>query len=237
MRIAIIIPAYNEEQTIKKVVESVHNVAEKYQLSLIPVVVNDCSIDKTGEIINKLNCVALHLPINLGIGGAVQAGMKYALQNNFEYAVQMDGDGQHPAEELIKLIEKCNQENADVVIGSRFISGEGFQSTFLRRVGIGFFSNLIHFLSGYKIADTTSGYRLFNKKALALINEYYPDEYPEPEAIIYFSKNNLKVVETPVTMKERQGGVSSIGVYASVYYMLKVSLALIFTYIRLYKNK
>lgn len=240
MRIAVIIPAYNEEQTIAEVVKSVHNAAEKYQLSLIPVVVNDCSIDKTGEIINQLNCVALHLPINLGIGGAVQTGMKYALQNNFEYALQMDGDGQHPADELIKLIEKCKQENADVVIGSRFISGEGFQSTFLRRVGIGFFSNMIRILSDYKIADTTSGFRLFNQKALALIDEYYPDEYPEPEAIIYFSKNNLKVVETSVTMKERQGGVSSIGIYASVYYMLKVSLALIFTYIRLYrlyKNK
>jgi glycosyltransferase involved in cell wall biosynthesis len=236
MRIAVVIPAYNEEQSISKVVESVHNAAAKFQLPLTPVVVNDCSKDATGEIISSIRCVALHLPVNLGIGGAVQTGMKYAFENNFDYAVQMDGDGQHPSEELIKLIECASRENADVVIGSRFISGEGFQSTFMRRVGIGFFSNFINFLTGYKIEDTTSGYRLFNRKALALIDVYYPDEYPEPEAIIYFSKSNLKVVETPVKMLERQGGVSSIGFYASVYYMLKVSLALIFTYIRLYKK-
>lgn len=236
MRIAVVIPAYNEEQSIAKVVDSVHSAATKFLFSLTPVVVNDCSKDATGEIISKLNCVAIHLPVNLGIGGAVQTGMKYAFENNFDFAVQMDGDGQHPAEELIKLIECAKNEQADVVIGSRFISGEGFQSTFMRRVGIGFFSKLIKLLAGYKIADTTSGYRLFNSKALALIDEYYPDEYPEPEAIIYFSKSNLKVVETPVKMLERQGGVSSIGFYASVYYMLKVSLALIFTYIRINKK-
>ncbi len=236
MRIAVVIPAYNEEQSIAKVVDSVHSAATKFHFSLTPVVVNDCSKDATGEIISKLNCVAIHLPVNLGIGGAVQTGMKYAFENNFDFAVQMDGDGQHPAEELIKLIECAKNEQADVVIGSRFISGEGFQSTFMRRVGIGFFSKLIKLLAGYKIADTTSGYRLFNSKALALIDEYYPDEYPEPEAIIYFSKSNLKVVETPVKMLERQGGVSSIGFYASVYYMLKVSLALIFTYIRINKK-
>ena len=236
MHIAVVIPAYNEEQSIVMVVESVHAAAAKSQLSLTPVVVNDCSKDSTGEIISRINCVALHLPVNLGIGGAVQTGMKYAFENNFDYAVQMDGDGQHPAEELIKLIDKAGREKADVVIGSRFISGEGFQSTFMRRVGIVFFSKLIRFLTGYRIADVTSGFRLFNAKALALINEYYPDEYPEPEAIIYFSKNNLKVVETPVIMKKRQGGVSSIGFYTSVYYMVKVSLALIFTYIRLNKK-
>jgi glycosyltransferase involved in cell wall biosynthesis len=237
MQIAVVIPAYNEEQSIYKVVQNVHDAALKFQLVLTPVVVNDCSKDKTAEIISTINCVAVHLPVNLGIGGAVQTGMKYAFENNFDFAVQMDGDGQHPAEELIKLIEAANNEQADVVIGSRFISGEGFQSTLLRRIGITFFSKLIKFLTGYKIADATSGYRLFNRKALALINDYYPDEYPEPEAIIYFSKNNLKVIETPVRMLERQGGVSSIGFYASVYYMFKVSLALIFTYIRLHKKK
>lgn len=236
MRIAVVIPAYNEEQSISKVVENVHLAAAKFNLILTPVVVNDCSKDATGEIISNINCLAIHLPVNLGIGGAVQTGMKYAFDNNFDFAVQMDGDGQHPAEELIKLIECSKNEQADVVIGSRFISGEGFQSSFMRRVGIRFFSKLIKLLAGYKIADTTSGYRLFNRKALALIDEYYPDEYPEPEAIIYFSKSNLKVAETPVKMQERQGGVSSIGFYASFYYMFKVSLALIFTYIRLYKK-
>jgi glycosyltransferase involved in cell wall biosynthesis len=236
MRIAVVIPAYNEAQSIEKVVESVHQAAAKFNLILTPVVVNDSSKDETGEIISKINCVAIQLPVNLGIGGAVQTGMKYAFENNFDYAVQMDGDGQHPAEELIKLIECAKNEQADVVIGSRFISGEGFQSTFMRRVGILFFSKLIKLLAGYKIADTTSGYRLFNRKALALIDAYYPDEYPEPEAIIYFSKSNLKVAETPVKMQERQGGVSSIGFYASIYYMFKVSLALIFTYIRLHNK-
>jgi glycosyltransferase involved in cell wall biosynthesis len=237
MQIAVVIPAYNEEQSILKVVEDVRLAAAKYNLNLTPIIVNDCSKDATGDIISSINkVVAIHLPVNLGIGGAVQTGMKYAFENNFDFAVQMDGDGQHPALEIIKLIECAKNDQADVVIGSRFISGEGFQSTFMRRLGIGFFSKLIKFLTGNKIADTTSGYRLFNRKALALINDYYPDEYPEPEAIIYFSISNLRIVETPVKMLERQGGISSIGFYASIYYMFKVSLALIFTYIRL-KNK
>jgi glycosyltransferase involved in cell wall biosynthesis len=237
MQIAVVIPAYNEEQSILKVVEDVRLAAAKYNLNLTPIVVNDCSKDATGDIISSINkVVAIHLPVNLGIGGAVQTGMKYAFENNFDFAVQMDGDGQHPALEIIKLIECAKNEQADVVIGSRFILGEGFQSTLLRRIGIAFFSKLINFLTGCKIADTTSGYRLYNRKALALINDYYPDEYPEPETIIYFTISNLKIVETPVKMLERQGGISSIGFYASIYYMFKVSLALIFTYIRL-KNK
>jgi glycosyltransferase involved in cell wall biosynthesis len=237
-KIAIIVPAYNEERAIAGVVNDMNNIAKEHQLNIDVIVVNDCSTDSTSEVIAKLDCIALNLPVNLGIGGAVQTGFKYAFENGYDFAIQADGDGQHPASEVPKLIAAAIAQNADVVIGSRFISKDGFQSSLLRRFGIGFFKQLNKVLIGLVIHDSTSGFRLINKKALGVVSEYYPDEYPEPEAIILYSLSGFRIVEIPVIMKERQGGVSSIGRTSSVYYMFKVSLAILFTYIRIrFKKK
>lgn len=235
-RIAIVVPAYNEEASIENVVNNIHAIAKKYNLLLQPVVINDCSKDTTGKIIAELNCVAINLPINLGIGGAVQTGYKYAFQNGFDYAIQTDGDGQHPAEEIPNMLKVLEEQGLDVVVGSRFITKEGYQSSFMRRLGIQYFMFLNRVLIGLKITDNTSGFRLINRKALAIVSDYYPDEYPEPEAIILYHKRGLKIGEVPVVMLERQGGQSSISSSHSIYYMFKVSLAIIFTFIRLRKN-
>ncbi|MES2140397.1 MAG: glycosyltransferase family 2 protein [Bacteroidota bacterium] len=233
MKIAAIVPAYNEEEAIAFVVNDINTLAESQQLLIDVIVVNDCSKDSTAEVISKLKCIALNLPINLGIGGAVQTGFRYALQNGYDFAIQIDGDGQHPASEIPKIVNAAINNDFDVVIGSRFISNEGFQSSAFRRMGINYFKWLNRLLVGTVVNDSTSGFRLVNRKVLEMVADYYPDEYPEPEAIIMYSLNNFKIGEVPVTMKERQGGVSSIGAFASVYYMFKVTLAIIFTFTRM----
>lgn len=232
-RIAAIVPAYNEEEAIAFVVNDINALAQSQKLLIDVIVVNDCSKDSTAEVISKLKCIALNLPINLGIGGAVQTGFRYALENGYDYAIQIDGDGQHPASEIPKIVNAAINNDFDVVIGSRFISNEGFQSSAFRRMGINYFKWLNRLLVGTVVNDSTSGFRLINRKVLAIVAEYYPDEYPEPEAIIMYSLHNFKIGEVSVTMKERQGGVSSIGTFASVYYMFKVTLAIIFTFTRM----
>jgi glycosyltransferase involved in cell wall biosynthesis len=232
-KIAAIVPAYNEETAIAAVVNDINALAKSEQLLIDVIVVNDCSKDTTAKVISKLNCISLNLPINLGIGGAVQTGFKYALANGYDYAIQIDGDGQHPASEIPKIVNAAIDNGFDVVVGSRFISNEGFQSSTIRRVGINYFKWLNRLLVGTVVNDSTSGFRLINNKVLKIVAEYYPDEYPEPEAIIVYSLNNFKIGEVSVTMKERQGGVSSIGTFASIYYMFKVTLAIIFTFTRM----
>lgn len=233
MKIAAIVPAFNEESAIEAVVRDINAMAISQQLLIDVIVVNDCSKDNTAKVISNLDCIALNLPINLGIGGAVQTGFKYAYKNGYDYAIQVDGDGQHPASEIPKIVNAAINNGFDVVIGSRFISNEGFQSSVFRRMGINYFKWLNRLLLGVVVHDSTSGFRLVNKKVLKIVSEYYPDEYPEPEAIIVYSLNNCKIGEVAVTMKERQGGVSSIGSGASVYYMFKVTLAIVFTFTRM----
>lgn len=233
MKIAAIVPAYNEEKAIAAVVNDINILAQAEKLLITVVVVNDCSTDSTAEIISKLNCVPLNLPVNLGIGGAVQTGFKYAFENGYDYAIQIDGDGQHPPTEIPKLVCAATDNSFDVVIGSRFIEKSGFQSSALRRFGINYFKWMNRFLVGVNVTDSTSGFRLINRKAMEIVIDYYPDEYPEPEAIILYSLKNLKIAEVSVLMKERQGGVSSINSVSSIYYMFKVTLAIIFTFIRI----
>ena len=232
-RYAAIVPAYNEEGAIAKVVTDLNHFAKVNQINLQVIVVNDCSKDNTGNIIDQLLCVALHLPVNLGIGGAVQTGFKYAYRNGYDFAFQIDGDGQHPPQEIIHLLNGQKQHQSNVTIGSRFITGEGFQSSFMRKVGIRYFQFLLQALTGFKITDSTSGFRMLDRKALELVCNYYPDEYPEPEAIVLYARNQLKVLEVPVKMKDRESGNSSIGFFASLYYMAKVSIAILFSYIRI----
>ena len=236
-KIAIIIPVYNEEKNITSVVNEINTIdIGGVDFIIDIVVVNDCSLDQTVNIVSKLKCILIDLPVNLGIGGAMQTGFKFAFGNNYDYALQVDGDGQHPPSEIPKLITAIKQNKFDVVIGSRFINNEGFRSTFSRRLGIIFFKYLLRLFCGITITDSTSGFRIINKKALAIVKEYYPDEYPEPESIILYKKNNLEIGEVPVKMLKRQGGVSSISSFTSIYYMIKVSLAIFFTYIKIRFN-
>lgn len=232
-KILVIIPCFNEQTSIKNLVGDINSVKKQHDLPIDILVVNDCSKDNTLLIVKSLNCLYLDLPVNLGIGGGMQSGYKYAFHNGYEYAVQMDGDGQHPATELPKLLNEALLNQSDVIIGSRFLQGKGFQSSFFRRVGIKYFKWLNRLLIGQIIHDSTSGFRVFNRKTLELVTQYYPDEYPEPEAIVLFGLRHLKMKEIPVEMCERQGGVSSIHSLRAVYYMFKVSLGIIFVYIRL----
>jgi glycosyltransferase involved in cell wall biosynthesis len=233
MRILIVIPCYNEEASVALVVAQVQQVRQQLGLNIEPLVVNDCSTDRTLDVVRKLGCLYLNLPVNLGIGGAMQAGYRYAHRNGYDGAVQMDGDGQHPAHELPKLLAPLLADEADVVVGSRFLERTGFQSSAARRLGIGYFRWLNQQLIGQTVHDSTSGFRAFNRRTLELVSRYYPDEYPEPEAIVQFGLNNLRIREVPVEMRERQGGVSSINSSRAVYYMFKVTLGILFVYIRL----
>lgn len=237
-KIAVVIPAYNEESAISAVINAVNKLNQSTsQVRYFPVIINDCSKDRTAEIIETTDCIPVHLAVNLGIGGAVQTGFRFALENNFDYAIQIDGDGQHPPEYIPKMLDEMKVRKLDVIIGSRFLTKEGFQSTVARRMGINFFYRLNKFLVGKEVKDSTSGMRMLNRRALEIVSEYYPDEYPEPEAIILYAVNGLEIGEFPVQMNERQGGVSSIGTSGSIYYMFKVTLAIFFTYLRLKKRK
>ncbi|MCA6364463.1 MAG: glycosyltransferase family 2 protein [Bacteroidetes bacterium] len=232
MKTAAIVPAYNESQSIAAVVNELNEAAKQAGIALTVIVVNDCSKDDTGAQIDRLDCVALHLPVNLGIGGAVQTGFRYAFENGYDAAVQVDGDGQHPADAVPMLLMEMQRSKADVVIGSRFITGQGFQSSFLRRLGIKWFSLLNKMLTGLRVADTTSGLRLFSRRALQMVSHWYPDEYPEPEILVQFARAELHIREIPVQMRERQGGTSSIDSVRALYYMWKVTLAILFTRMR-----
>ena len=228
MKKLIIIPAYNEQESIKKTVEDIMEKAPHFDY----IVINDCSTDKTKEICETEEFNVIHLAVNLGIGGAVQTGYLYAARNGYDIAVQVDGDGQHDPQFLSKMADYMEAEHADMVIGSRFIDKEGFQSSGARRVGIKYFTMLIKLLTGTKITDPTSGLRMVNREIIEFFAEEYPKDYPEPESVVAILRRKKKVLEIPVIMRERSGGVSSISMKKSVYYMIKVSLAILIERIR-----
>ena len=223
MKTLIIIPAFNEAENIKRVVDNLIENYPQYDY----VVINDCSKDSTEEILkaNKYNYITL--PVNLGIGGGVQAGYMYAVRNSYDIAVQMDGDGQHNPEYIGRLIQPIINNELDMAIGSRFIDKQGFQTSFMRRVGINIFKGIIRISCGARISDTTSGFRATNSKLNLLFSQEYAHDYPEPEAIVAAKLNGFRVGEVAVIMNERDGGVSSINTLRAIYYMIKVSLALI----------
>lgn len=228
MKKLVIIPAYNEEKSILSTVQDVLDHAPGFDY----VVVNDCSRDHTRQICREHRLNMLDLPINLGIGGAIQTGYRYALEHGYDMAVQFDGDGQHDASYLQRLADKLEQDNLDMVIGSRFIENQGFQSTGLRRFGIQFFKRLIKLLYGATITDATSGMRLCNRRVLEQFSADYPQDYPEPETVARLLRRGYRVEEVPVVMRERQAGTSSINPAKSVYYMIKVSAAILIERLR-----
>lgn len=224
MKSLIIIPAYNEELNIESVIDSISEAGFAYDY----LVVNDSSTDGTEDVLNQNSFNYVSLPVNLGIGGAVQTGYKYARDNGYDVAIQMDGDGQHNPEYYKEAVDIIEQGEADIVIGSRFIEKEGFQTSFMRRFGIKLLSIMIKIVCGETVRDVTSGYRIVNRKFIEYFAEEYAQDYPEPEAIVAAKLNGAVIKEIPVIMNEREEGESSISPLKSVIYMIKVTLAIIF---------
>lgn len=223
MRSLIIIPAYNEEKSIVNTVNYIMEVHPEMDY----LIVNDGSTDNTEKICKENGFQFITLPINQGIGGAVQSGYRYALQNDYDIAIQMDGDGQHDPKYLDQMIAPIVENKANAVIGSRFITKEGFQSSGSRRFGISILSSLIFICTGKRIKDVTSGYRAVDRTLIKIYTDNYSRDYPEPEAIVTALVHGMKIQEVPVIMRERMAGVSSINLKKAVYYMVKVSLAVV----------
>jgi len=221
-KVLVIIPAYNEEGAVGKVVESV----KTYLPGADALVVNDGSSDRTPEKAEASGAIVLNLPFNLGIGGAMQSGYKYAFEKGYDVAVQVDGDGQHDPKEIPKLLKALEEKEVDMVIGSRFIGDSEFKSSMMRRVGISIFSKVISLIVRQKITDPTSGFRAANRKTIQLFTIHYPQDYPEPEALVLLHKSGHKMGEVPIMMSHRVAGESSITKLKSVYYMVKVLLAI-----------
>lgn len=229
MKILLIIPAYNEEENILNVYNTIKEYNERNEQKLDYIVINDGSKDNTLKILedNKLNHI--NLVHNLGIGGAVQTGYKYAYENNYDIAIQFDGDGQHDINYVSNICEPIINGHANMCIGTRYLdkSSSEFQSTFMRRFGKNIISFFIKLLCHKKITDPTSGFRAADKNIIEIFAKDYPTEYPEPESTVKVLIDGYKVLEVPVSMNERKGGKSSINVWKSVDYMLKVCLAVI----------
>jgi glycosyltransferase involved in cell wall biosynthesis len=222
MKVLIIIPAYNEERNLARLLDRLKQVCPEYDV----VVVNDCSNDGTLGLCRSYGVNTIDLPVNLGIGGAMQAGYKYAFYKDYDAAVQVDGDGQHDPKFISLLLDEIGK-GGSICIGSRFINREGFQSSTARRIGIRFFSRLIYLFTGTRVTDPTSGFRACDRKAVALFSREYPRDYPEPETIVNATRRGLTITEVPVVMSHREEGKSSITAIKSFYYMVKVSLAII----------
>jgi glycosyltransferase involved in cell wall biosynthesis len=229
-KILIIVPAYNEADNIRAVIHKLH--AENKEWDVL--VINDASSDSTGAIARDAgHAEVINLPYNLGIGGCVQTGFRYARSNQYDFALQFDGDGQHSAEEIHKLLEIVMNDQADVAIGSRFSrKHNGFKSSSYRRIGIRIFEWFSFLLISQHITDHTSGFRAYNRKAVHFLADHYPSDYPEPEVVILLGKNGFRMKETFTQMHERMGGVSSIPLTKGPYYMIKVMLAMFMSAIR-----
>lgn len=229
MKILIIIPAYNEEENILKTCNSIINYNKKNKTNYDILVINDGSKDKTEEILRENNINHIELVHNLGIGGAVQTGYKYALENNYDIAIQFDGDGQHDVKYIKNIIKPIEDKKANMVIGSRFIdkNSSEFKSSRARRLGINLISFVIKLKTKKKIYDTTSGFRAVDKKIIKYFASSYPTEYPEPISTVDVLKKGNVVTEVPVSMNEREGGVSSITSWKTAYYMINVILSIL----------
>ena len=230
-KVLLIIPAYNEEKNILNTYKSIIDYNKNNNTNYDVIVINDGSSDSTEKVLNNNNVPHIRLISNLGIGGAVQTGYKYAYLNDYDIAIQYDGDGQHDINFVSMLIESIINDNADMVIGSRFInkSQNGFKSSAARRLGIKVISLFIKLKTNKKIYDTTSGFRAINKKLIKKFSHIYPLEYPEPISTTKVLLDKYNIKEVPVEMKERKAGISSIRLWKNVYYMINVILNIIFT--------
>jgi len=222
MRKAAIVPAYNEAGSIGVVVAEIRAADPELEV----VVVDDGSTDATAELAGSAGATVLRLPYNLGIGAAVQTGLQYASENEFDLAVQIDGDGQHDPRELEQLLAPVISGEADIAVGTRFAGDRFYRPSVARRIGIALFAGLVSVIVRQRVTDTTSGFRAMNGRGIRLFAADYPHDYPEVEATVLVFRHRLRMVEVPVTMRQRETGRSSITVFRSLYYMGKVSLAL-----------
>ena len=223
-KILVIVPAYNEGENIEKTVEEILSLKLPAQV----VVINDGSCDDTAFCARKAGAAVVSLPFNLGIGGAVQTGFQFALREGYDIALQVDGDGQHDSGCLKDLLKPLFSNQADMVIGSRFLPPYlGYRSSFVRRIGIHFFAYLISFLTGVRITDPTSGFRAYNRKMIGIFAGEYPHDFPEPEAVVIAKRYGARIIEVPVKMRKRMAGLSSIRYFITLYYMIKVTFAIL----------
>ncbi len=228
MRVLAIIPAYNEARSLPAVVAALRAAAPDADVC----VVDDGSTDATAEVARRLGATVLSLPVNLGIGGAVQTGFLWAAEHGYDLAVQVDGDGQHDPAQVERLLAPIGEGRADLVVGSRFLEPGGFRSTWLRRAGIRYLSWFLRLRCGARVTDATSGFRAASRRALELFARSYPSDYPEPESIAVAQRQGLRVLEVPIRMSSRRHGASSITPLRTLYYLLKVSLALVLLPVR-----
>ncbi len=221
MKMLVVIPAYNEEKNIPGVIGDLRRHASGADI----VVVNDGSSDGTSQCARALGVKVLNLPVNLGIGGAMQAGYHYANRHDYDIAVQFDADGQHQAGEIEKLLGPLAAGESDMVVGSRFLIPGGYRAGFARKAGMRIFSSLVSVILGMRVTDTTSGFRAVNRRVIEYYTRQYPEDYPEVEALVLVHKQGMRIREVPVVMRERTSGRSSITPVRPAYYMVKVMLA------------
>ncbi len=230
-RIVAVVPAYNESGAVGRVVDEIRAVSPQTEV----VVVDDASTDDTAAVAEARGATVLRLPFNVGIGGAVQTGFRYALEQEFERAIRLDGDGQHDASEIPKLLEPLERGEADLVIGSRFVDDDAsYRPPFARRLGIRVFARLVSLLGGQRVTDTTSGFIALDRAGIELFAREYPHDYPEVEATLVALRSGLRLSQVQVEMRERETGTSSITFVRSLYYIVKVLLALLVASLRRY---
>jgi glycosyltransferase involved in cell wall biosynthesis len=230
-RLVAIVPAWNEAGAIGGVVDEI----KEFGATIDVVVIDDCSSDDTAAVAESRGATVLRLPFNVGIGGAVQTGFRYALAREYEFAVRLDGDGQHAASEIPKILAPVEAGEADLVIGSRFVDPHGvYRPPFARRVGIGVFARLVSVLGGQRVTDTTSGFVALDRAGIELFATQFPHDYPEVEATLVALRSGLRVTQVQVDMRERVTGSSSITFARSLYYIVKVTLALLVASLRRY---
>jgi glycosyltransferase involved in cell wall biosynthesis len=228
MKLLALILAYNEEKTIQDVIQETKDQLPDADI----LVVNDGSTDNTKKILGKqTGIIPLHLPFNMGIGGAIWTGFHFFCHNDYDILVRIDGDGQHSPPEAKNLVTPILEDRADCVIGSRFITREGYLSSLHRRGGIKLLNILTTYLLGQKITDNTSGFRAYNRKAISLLAMDYPFDYPEPIEVYLLHRNGLRIKEISAKMRQRSGGVSSISLLNSYYYLIKVLLTIMVNFI------
>lgn len=219
----IIIPAFNEEGSIGAVIDNIRRHVPWADIA----VVNDGSRDRTAAIAGSRGVILLSHPYNMGIGSTMQTGYKYAHMKGYDVAVQVDADGQHPAEQIAQLIKPVVENRADIVVGSRFLGEGSYRPSLARGAGMAFFSSLVSVIIKEQVTDTTSGFRAAGKECIEFFARRYPDDYPEVEALVLLHKKGFSIMEIPVSMNERSTGKSSITPVRSIYYMVKVLLAIL----------